>query len=210
MTGFDYMRNLLPNFNQYPFTNLVTVDLNQPAAHHQFTNRVSFVSNYNYNEPMPLSSAVSDVFAIANDTIHNLWSKTEFAKNRFAQLTNSHLNRKEFKRDLVDELFKLAANDAKFYPDRNLSRQGEGYIEEYLTGLSSINTKISNPPFGSRTKTVLLVDKNLNCDWIEKNFDESHLFMSAQEELAWPRTELKFSFNDKYDYNSNAVNLARL
>lgn len=207
----EYCNNVLnrERFDYSPF-NFITAELDVAGSG---VNHVSYCSNF---LPLTLTTSRASVHCFANDTPPKLWQKTIAARETFAQITNSELNRLSLKSHLISQLFNLVSCEQKFFPDDNLLECSRGYDAEYVEGLSSVFVRIP-PNFGTRTQTIVLIDKQYNCEWIERNFTVEHLSVSGNnnvplEEIPLIRFNFQFSRTKRQHVQTSSplLPLARL
>ena len=197
LSGADYLDTLVDDCADYPAYNLVTFDLNQPKNGEN--NVVSYFSNAE-KSTMPTIDDELQVLAFANNLPHKLWQKTEVGRDFFRDITQRYRKTNQ-KMDLASKLFTFASDDTKYYPDPVLAADGSGYEPEYLQGISSINCKIPFANFGTRTQTIILVDKVGNVEWIERNLTEDNLNVRGNKYAEWPLKKFRLRLNTSLAYN---------
>ncbi|EDS43617.1 conserved hypothetical protein [Culex quinquefasciatus] len=85
---------------------------------------------------------------------------------------------------LVEELFGLLKSKEKYFPDKELSRRAPAQAEK----LASINVRFPEAGYGSRTRTVILVDHQNRMEFVEETM------VSTDPEGEWKRTHIQRQF----------------
>lgn len=101
------------------------------------------------------------IYAVSNGILTTAWPKVETLKKgmeQVASMTNCE--------GIVTNLFSLLRNESPF-PDEELPDTGVGLALERV--LSPIF--IPGKEYGTRSSTVILVDKDKNCYFVEKTYD---------------------------------------
>ena len=200
LSGSEYLESIVEDCDDYPAYSLVTFDLNQPKNGEN--NEVSYFCNV---EPtMPSIADDSQILAFSNNRPHKLWQKTEVGRDYFRDITQKY-PKKSQKAGLISQLFIFASDDTQHYPDPVLDEDGSGYELEYLQGISSINCKIPLFQTGTRTQTVILIDKVGNVEWIERDLSEDNLKIRGNKYAEWPTKKFDLRLNSRSANNQSYI-----
>uniref|UniRef100_A0AAG5CPE0 Transport and golgi organization 2 n=1 Tax=Anopheles atroparvus TaxID=41427 RepID=A0AAG5CPE0_ANOAO len=107
---------------------------------------------------------VGEALAFGNSTMEKPLQKVCRGRERFAEIVAKRNVQFEDKDAFVDDLMELLKSDVRHFPDPELSRRA-GQHAEYL---SSINVRMPNGTYGSRTRTVILIDYQNQMEFIEE------------------------------------------
>lgn len=118
-----------------------------------------------------------------NSPLESPLEKVKHGRKRFADIVDKHL-KMTAKKDLVVDLLGLLSSDEKYLPDKELSRRAPTCAEK----LASINVYFPESGYGSRTRTIILVDHNNQMEFIEETM------ASADPDGDWKRTEIRRQF----------------
>lgn len=88
------------------------------------------------------------------------------------------------KDELVQNLLRLLCNREKNWPDDELQRRAPNWCES----LSSICVKMPHDGYGSRTRTIVLVDANDEVDFYEETM------ATTDPDGEWTRTHIHTKF----------------
>ncbi|XP_064620511.1 transport and Golgi organization 2 homolog [Lineus longissimus] len=122
------------------------------------------------------------VFVLGNSNYLKPWKKIGYAENKFTQLVAEH-NSLSKKDALIDELYGYLGDKTPCYPDDALHSQlgmnpgtiykpdgtkvGQFVKPEWLSAIC-VNNELG---YGTRSHTLILIDKHGNCDFREKTLD---------------------------------------
>lgn len=191
LSGAEYIASVVPDAHKYPGFNLVTIDVNAISSkHNKQHNTISYLNNTTDATPT-VSTCRGGIWAFGNSAPKEPFVKTKVGRDHFADIT-ARLKRISERDLLCAQLFALASDDTAHFPDPVLAKDGAGFPDEYLRGLSSINCRIPMASFGTRTQTIILIDRQGNCDWIERNLSADNLHVRGVE---WPVRTLSFKMN---------------
>ncbi|KAI1292009.1 Transport and Golgi organization protein 2 -like protein [Halotydeus destructor] len=196
-SGPNYLDGLIHNGKQFADFLMVTIDVKN--SNHS-NSLMSFYTNMGQQD-MPVVLGHSGFYTFSNNVPHKPWIKTIVGRKLFENIVVRNRTVKR-KRNLIRELFGMMSDQTEFFPDEQLMIDGRGYYDEYLRGLSAINVKIPEAGFGSRTQSVVLVDKKGNVDFIERTFEENVL-TCATDDYRWPMKRFRF----RVDRNRDSVPL---
>ncbi|CAG2104573.1 unnamed protein product [Medioppia subpectinata] len=121
------------------------------------------------------------VHAFGNNKMdQKLWPKVRIGKQKFEEIVDKHKNTTS-KSQLIDDIFDFLS-DKSIYPlDDQMRSQGRDKSKS-LEKLNAIHVVIPENNYGSRTWTIILVDNNLNVDYIEKTMKEP---IDASKDIEW-------------------------
>lgn len=151
----EYYSSLKDSLQEYNGFNLILGNVDQ----------LYYFSNYSDG----LIKLNPGIYGLSNALLDTPWEKVVNTKNKFAEeLVHNKIS--------SEKLFNILSDD-KIYPDDKLPDTGAGLKLERV--LSS--AFIKSPVYGTRSSTVLLVDKENNVNFIEITYD--HLNDSFNEEV---------------------------
>ncbi|XP_053692988.1 transport and Golgi organization protein 2 [Sabethes cyaneus] len=169
----DYSKRLLAN-DTYGAFNFVSVELGEQAA------SVLHASNAPHKiDRCDLGKALG----FGNSTLDVPLEKVKNGRSRFADIIDKRSDGSS-EDSLVKELLELLKSNEKYFPDPELSRRAPNYAEK----LSSINVYFPESGYGSRTRTIILVDHNNRMEFIEETMS------SADPDGGWQRTHIERQF----------------
>lgn len=105
---------------------------------------------------------VPGVHGLSNHLLNTPWPKVERGKRRLSELLQSR------SQPLIDGLFGMLAEQT-FAPDDSLPETGVGIPRERVLSPAFI----VSPGYGTRSSTVLLIDKHGEVNFIERSFGEN-------------------------------------
>ncbi|UTR09689.1 NRDE family protein [Evansella sp. LMS18] len=116
--------------------------------------------SYFSNKAERKASLTNGIHALSNAALNTPWPKVEHLKAGMKELVSVKSSS-----ELEENLFSLLKADQVF-PDDQLPDTGVGTeLEKMLSPLF-----ISSDQYGTRSSTVILVDKNLNCTFVERSY----------------------------------------
>ncbi|XP_052868999.1 transport and Golgi organization protein 2 [Anopheles cruzii] len=116
------------------------------------------------NAPHSISPcATGQALAFGNSTLEKPLQKVCRGREQFEAIVTKRNIPFADSDVLVDELMDLLKSDVRHFPDPELTRRA-GQHAEYL---SSVNVRIPNGSYGSRTRTVILIDRQNHMEFIE-------------------------------------------
>lgn len=165
-----YNEKLADISNQFSSFNFLSVDINQNEAIKTF---------YISNAPKTLEPLFEQSYiGLGNSPLSSPFKKVEAGTEKFKEILESH--KESAKEDLIEILLSLLKDETKFFPDDELTSRKQETAERF----SSIHIDLSELDYGTRTRTVILVDNDNNVDYIEETMTSSQLGV-------WERTHLK-------------------
>lgn len=116
------------------------------------------------------------MLGFSNSNWNTPLQKVEHGKALFKEIVQNSPTKEE----LVSNLINLLKDSTKFDDDQELKRR-IGHYPDY-TQYSSIYVDVPAIKYGSRTKTVILIDKDNHMDFFEE---------SVQEDGTWAKTHIQ-------------------
>ncbi|XP_067141109.1 transport and Golgi organization 2 homolog [Centruroides vittatus] len=192
LDGPTFLYNLQEESNVYDDFTMITVDI-RPTLDKV---RACYYTNSGKHTPAILPSGCH---VFGNCVPSRPWEKLGAAKKKFVEVL--HRNDKITSKDLlIEDLFEMLKDDTQYGPDEQLINDAEGRTEETLRQLSSIFVKDIDSWYGTRTHTVIIVDRGGNVDYIEKTMQEP---ITISREPSWITTRMYFTIKDQYTINSH-------
>lgn len=174
----EFNENLHSKCQDYGSFNLLSVEIKSDDI------KTFYVSN----RPTTAHAVPLGFSGLGNSPLGAPFKKVEAGTSHFQKLLESHKDKS--KEDLIEASLNLLKDKTKYFPDPELfSRQ-----PEFAEHFSSIHFSLPNHGYGTRTRTVILVDENDNIDYIEETMT------SEDPNGEWERTHLKIP---KQNTNSN-------
>ncbi|XP_058454923.1 transport and Golgi organization protein 2 isoform X2 [Malaya genurostris] len=150
----NYSKQLLANDTYGPF-NFVSVELDR-------TGGASVL--HASNAPLKIDQCdLREPLGFGNSPLDNPLEKVKHGRKRFGDIVDKRL-KVGCKDELVNELLGLLRSNEKYFPDAELSRRVPVSAEK----LSSINVRVPEYGYGSRTRTIILVDHENHMELIEE------------------------------------------
>uniref|UniRef100_A0A182RNB4 Transport and Golgi organization protein 2 n=1 Tax=Anopheles funestus TaxID=62324 RepID=A0A182RNB4_ANOFN len=166
LTGRAYSEQLLAQDNFGAF-NFVSIELDaangdRPEGSNQPTGGTVLHTS---NAPHSITACkTGQALGFGNSTLEKPLQKVCRGREQFAEIVARRNVSFADKDAFVDELMGLLKNDVRHFPDADLTRRA-GQHAEFL---SSINVRMPNGSYGSRTRTVILVDQSNHMEFIEE------------------------------------------
>ena len=120
-------------------------------------------------------------YGFSNSPVDSPLQKVIKGREQFITFINQHKGCDDEK--LINDLLELLKSDEKHFPDEELSKR-HGYKEDSVD-FSSIHVRY-NQFYGTRTRTVILVDQDDNIEYIEET-----MVNQDPEKPIWEQTRLK-------------------
>lgn len=173
LSSEEYSKQLLDHDNYGPF-NLVSVQMDTSSSDGGVT--VMHTSN----SPCKIDHCKLDgPLGFGNSTLEVPLEKVKHGRKQFGDIVDKRL-KVESKEKLVEELMSLLKSNEKHFPDKELSRR----VPEFTEKLASINVYFPESGYGSRTRTVILIDHENRMEFIEDTM------VTADPDGEWKRTHL--------------------
>ncbi|KAK7098742.1 transport and Golgi organization protein 2 homolog [Littorina saxatilis] len=161
-----YAEKIVPEKNNYNGFVLSLIELRKDSS------RMALVTNDELADKASVVSAINanEYNARGNSPVKIPWLKVTKGRDEFRKIVQDHRTVSS-KGRLKDELFKLMHTNEKNWPDPQLHKQGKecGWELKSMEAISSVFVWDPNRQYGTRTTTVLLIDKEGNCDYTETN-----------------------------------------
>ncbi|MGQ0543384.1 MAG: NRDE family protein [Blastocatellia bacterium] len=148
INGSDYLESVANAADRYSGFNLLIGEISGERK------EAFYFSNRDHH----ILEILSGVYGLSNHLLDTPWPKIERGKQSFAKIIDENLIRKP-------ELFDLLA-DETLADDEALPDTGIGYEREKLLSAIFIKT----PVYGTRSSTVLTIDRNSGFDFEERVF----------------------------------------
>lgn len=145
-------------------------------------NKNDIKSVYISNTPPVLQNVILGFGGLGNSPMSTPFKKVEVGTKHFQEVLELHNDASQ--EDLIEALLAILKDETKYYPDAELLARRRETAEPF----SSITVRL--PGYGTRTRTVILVDMDNNVDYIEETM------ISEDPNGEWIRTHLKIP-NDK-------------
>lgn len=143
------------------------------------TNKVE--SYYISNSPKSMERLTQNFIGLGNSPLSSPFEKVRGGTEKFEEIVRKSDNLS--KEDMVKSFRSLLKSEEKYFPDEELinRKKAENVDPERF---SSIKIELKDLGYGTRTHTIILVDKNNNIDYIEET-------ARIDPEIEWITTELK-------------------
>lgn len=165
-----YNKKLVDLSDQFSSFNFLSVEINQSDDIQTF---------YVSNTPEAIKKVTAGYLGVGNSPMTAPFKKVEAGTEEFKEILENH---KECSREeLINSLLSVLKNKTKHFPDDELTSRKHDDAE----ALSSIHVDLSAFGYGTRTRTVILVDNDNNIDYVEETMT------TEDPNGAWERTHLK-------------------
>ncbi|XP_052448960.1 transport and Golgi organization protein 2 homolog isoform X1 [Carassius gibelio] len=155
LDSFAYLRKVSSEAHSYNGFNLLTADFRTNE------DTLCYYGNKGSSEPIHLKAA--GIYGLSNSLLETPWRKLQHGKRLFTSVVNKTLSPD----GLVQELLHILNNEELNTPDPAQERQGEGFSKAILRALSAVCVR--SPGYGTRTNTVILIDREGNVSFTERN-----------------------------------------
>uniref|UniRef100_A0A182P6N0 Transport and Golgi organization protein 2 n=1 Tax=Anopheles epiroticus TaxID=199890 RepID=A0A182P6N0_9DIPT len=171
LNGREYSQHLLAqdNFGAFNFVSIELDAASRPSgdcddrSEGQINARETIL--HTSNAPHSIETCkTGQALGFGNSTLEKPLQKVCRGREQFEEIVTRCNVPFADKDALVHELMGLLKNDVRHFPDPELTRRA-GQHAEYL---SSINVRMPNGSYGSRTRTVILIDHNNQMEFIEE------------------------------------------
>nr|XP_029724233.1 transport and Golgi organization protein 2-like [Aedes albopictus]XP_029724241.1 transport and Golgi organization protein 2-like [Aedes albopictus]XP_029724245.1 transport and Golgi organization protein 2-like [Aedes albopictus] len=181
LSNEEYSKQLLANDNFGPF-NLVSVQVDTSGESSTRGGGVSVL--HTSNSPCKIYHCeLNGALGFGNSTLEVPLEKVKHGRKQFGDIVDKTL-KVESKEKLVDKLMDLLRSEEKHFPDKELSRR----VPEFTEKLASIHVRFPESGYGSRTRTVILIDHENHMDFIEETM------VTADPDGEWKRTHIERQF----------------
>ena len=166
----EYLAELATHADQYNGFNLI---VGSPYE-------LCFYSNRSDDQPRALTSGI---YGLSNHLLDTPWPKVVRGKAALAAILGGS------DRPAAEDIFTVLADHAPA-PDEELPRTGVGLeVERALSPLF-----ISTPIYGTRSSTVLLVDREQHVTFVERTF--------TADSSDWQEVSYRFKIGERYESDS--------
>ncbi|CAD7087528.1 unnamed protein product [Hermetia illucens] len=172
----EYCDILLSNHFLYNAYNFVSIEIDEKSAN------ILHCSNAPpAKEPHPEGRC----YGFGNSPISRPLEKVKYGREQFIKIVeDTQSNPQHTKQDIVDRCMELLKDRKKCWPDDELLRRAPNWGEH----LSSPCVQILKAGYGTRTRTVILVDADNKMDFFEETM------MSEDPAGDWKMTHIQHSF----------------
>lgn len=179
LSNEEYSKQLLADDNYGPF-NLVSVQIETKDD----SNGGNISILHTSNTPCKIDQCELDgPLGFGNSTFDSPLEKVKHGRKQFGDIVDKRL-KLESKELLIDELLGLLSSNEKHLPDAELSRR----VPKHFEKLSSINVRFPEAGYGSRTRTIILIDHENRMEFIEETM------VTADPDGEWKRTTWERQF----------------
>lgn len=140
---------------------------------------------YVCNTPKVALKLSTGYAGVGNSPLDAPFKKVEAGTEEFKEILESH--KECSKAELIESLLSVLKDKTKYFPDEELTSRKQEQAEAF----SSIHVDLSVVGYGTRTRTVILVDDDNNIDYIEETMT------SEDPNGHWERTHLKIPKNSR-------------
>ena len=159
MSAQDYLQQLHPHKNQYAGFNLIVGELFCASGKPQL---------FYYGNRNPHISAISEgVHGLSNGTFNEPWPKVEHGRRQLSQQLEHHKNLEDLHNVLLDS----TVADDNDLPNTGVDLATEKWLSSRF---------IQSPDYGTRTTTVLRINRQQQIEWLEQHFDSDGVLEPAQ------------------------------
>lgn len=127
---------------------------------------------------------------LSNSLFHNPWSKVEMGKSLLREAIKDSVQKGYDKEMFVEELFKVLSTDTfdRSLDDKPMTEKIKGlkstiFVPPLETKIESSNHSVGKY-YGTRTQTIILLDKSGKLEYFERNLNDSDEIKSSE-----PRTQ---------------------
>lgn len=166
----NYNENLFNKCQEFSSFNFLSVEIN-PS---------DLKSIYVSNTPPVVKKIPLGFVGLGNSPLNTPFKKVVTGTENFKETLERHKSSCE--EELLEALMSILKDETKYFPDAELLQRRED-----AENFSSIHIKIPGLGYGTRTRTVVLVDNENNVDYIEET-------MSGENpDGEWIKTHLKIA-----------------
>ncbi|XP_016420924.1 transport and Golgi organization protein 2 homolog isoform X2 [Sinocyclocheilus rhinocerous] len=153
LDSFAYLRKVSSEAHLYNGFNLLTADFRANE------DTLCYYGNTGSSEPIHLKAGI---YGLSNSLLETPWRKLQHGKRLFTSVVNKTLSPD----GLVQELLHILNNEELNTPDPAQENQGVGFSKAILRALSAVCVR--SPGYGTRTNTVILIDREGNVSFTER------------------------------------------
>lgn len=175
-----YSKAVLEHSSDFNGFSLITADLKAP--------QLAYCTN---SEGGAVRELGAGVYGLSNQLLDSPWRKVEEGKAAFSRIVAT-ATAETSRSQLTDSLFHLLSDNTKYHPDPNIPWP-EGLTDGYIEGCSSIFVEpVLSETYGTRTSTVVLVDRHGGVSFTERTMVEPVLCPTAPD---WSTATYSFSID---------------
>lgn len=146
-TAEEYITSIVESGEVYNLFNLVLMEPDSSVGSNSERPYKLLFFNYLDKKIIPFGGGIH---AFGNSFLSKPFIKVQEGGNQFANIVEKVGIDMDSEKQLISSLFEMAGDTTLYYPDEALQKQGKGYPEEFLKGLSSIHVSIPSADYGSR------------------------------------------------------------
>ncbi|XP_042610933.1 transport and Golgi organization protein 2 homolog [Cyprinus carpio] len=155
LDSFAYLRKVSSEAHSYNGFNLLTADFRANE------DTLCYYGNKGSSEPIHLKAGI---YGLSNSLLETPWRKLQHGKRLFTSVVNKTLSPDGLVQELLSNVL---SNDELNTPDPAQESQGEGFSKAVLRALSAVCVR--SPGYGTRTNTVILISREGNVSFTERN-----------------------------------------
>ncbi|CAG8630956.1 8044_t:CDS:2 [Funneliformis caledonium] len=175
----EQFESILNRSDKYSGFNLIASDLSLPIP------TINYLANRGNIGIKELNKG--EIYGLSNSRLENPWPKVAVGINEMQSILKESTNES----DLVNRLFNLLSISVPYKPMTTSLLEKENYLN-YSTFSIRIQKHDRGGSYATRTSTIILVDRDNNVLFVEKNlFDEDEKVIS-NDEGQW----FRFKFGD--------------
>ena len=134
---------------------------------------------YVSNTPKISQKLPPGFYGLGNSPLSRPFKKVDEGIKQFKEVLDAHAH--STKEELLENLTNILKNKEKFMPDLELTSRRKETAEHF----SSIHVVLPDEGYGTRTRTIILVDETGNIDYVEETMT------SEDPDGKWATTHLK-------------------
>lgn len=194
-TGENYIKETFTQQSKssdYNSFNLILMDLSLPKS--------SGVYCTNLDGDITVKDISNGILTSDNSSPDKPWQKSVQNRDRFDNIVKRY-NKKETKEKLVEELLCLLGDKKPFEDDQQVAKQAamSNMDENTTRERSAAFVWTPNLRYGTRTHSIILVDTDGHCEFIEKTMKTP----VSQNNVEWETTAFNFKFHNTNDTTSH-------
>ncbi|XP_033748312.1 transport and Golgi organization 2 homolog isoform X1 [Pecten maximus] len=169
LTNDQYVtQKILPIHQEYNKFNLILVDLRFSLS--TYRSNSTPLTYYN-NKTNTARDLPNGVYSYDNSTVDEPWQKSVHGQAAFTKAVQDH-GRKTDKDQLIQSLLDILCDNTRFPDDKQLLKQASMSNTPDDIRLERSAAFVWSPSirYGTRTNTIVLVDKFGECEYIERTF----------------------------------------
>ncbi|KAL5016960.1 hypothetical protein ScPMuIL_006549 [Solemya velum] len=177
----SYLKDIAARAEEYNNFNLVLADLE--------SNTIGYVNSKTKTpEILPPGS-----YVISNSPMATPWQKAINNRAKFSDLVKNYGVKSE-KNNLVASLFSVLKDKTQYPEDQLVRSQGveNGLTEEQCLERSACFVWSPSLNFATITNSVVLVDADGNCEYIERNLKNASTASPDPDSMEWNTDEISF------------------